>query len=237
MPDATGARGSVLSCVGAVRADSASPAGGRPSPWLRRSRHPAVGAAAVGAARRGGGRRSGPGGGIPARGRLRGRARVRGDRARLALRRARQGGARRRDRAPHQRAETRAVGARDRAGRDRAAAVDGGRVQRRGHRRAHRADRALLGAAGRTHRHGRGLLRDGSSHAAPLHDVGKVAIPDAILLKPGPLTPEERAIVETHAEEGHRLRARLVLLDPRHGGDDRAEPPGEVGRNRLPARA
>jgi hypothetical protein len=43
------------------------------------------------------------------------------------------------------------------------------------------------------------------SHAAPLHDVGKVAIPDAILLKPGALTPEERAIVETHAEEGHRL--------------------------------
>lgn len=43
------------------------------------------------------------------------------------------------------------------------------------------------------------------SHAAPLHDVGKVAIPDAILLKPGPLTPQERAIVETHAEEGHRL--------------------------------
>jgi HD-GYP domain-containing protein (c-di-GMP phosphodiesterase class II) len=43
------------------------------------------------------------------------------------------------------------------------------------------------------------------AHAAPLHDVGKVAIPDAILLKPGSLTPEERAIVETHAEEGHRL--------------------------------
>jgi HD-GYP domain-containing protein (c-di-GMP phosphodiesterase class II)/methanogenic corrinoid protein MtbC1 len=43
------------------------------------------------------------------------------------------------------------------------------------------------------------------SHAAPLHDVGKVAIPDAILLKPGPLTPAERAIVETHAEEGYRL--------------------------------
>jgi hypothetical protein len=43
------------------------------------------------------------------------------------------------------------------------------------------------------------------SHAAPLHDVGKVAIPDAILLKPGSLTPEERVIVETHAEEGYRL--------------------------------
>ncbi|HEX3693035.1 MAG TPA: HD domain-containing phosphohydrolase [Solirubrobacteraceae bacterium] len=43
------------------------------------------------------------------------------------------------------------------------------------------------------------------AHAAPLHDVGKVAIPDSILLKPGSLTPEERTIVETHAEEGHRL--------------------------------
>jgi HD-GYP domain-containing protein (c-di-GMP phosphodiesterase class II) len=42
-------------------------------------------------------------------------------------------------------------------------------------------------------------------YAAPLHDVGKVAIPDAILLKPGSLTAEERAIVETHAEEGYRL--------------------------------
>jgi HD-GYP domain-containing protein (c-di-GMP phosphodiesterase class II)/methanogenic corrinoid protein MtbC1 len=45
-------------------------------------------------------------------------------------------------------------------------------------------------------------------HAAPLHDVGKVAIPDAVLLKPGPLTQEERAIVEAHAEEGYRLLAR-----------------------------
>jgi methanogenic corrinoid protein MtbC1 len=42
-------------------------------------------------------------------------------------------------------------------------------------------------------------------YAAPLHDVGKVAIPDAILLKPGSLTPEERSIVETHTEEGYRL--------------------------------
>jgi hypothetical protein len=42
-------------------------------------------------------------------------------------------------------------------------------------------------------------------HAAPLHDVGKVAIPDSILLKPAKLTAQERAIVETHAEEGHRL--------------------------------
>ncbi|MGH2854875.1 MAG: HD-GYP domain-containing protein [Solirubrobacteraceae bacterium] len=50
-----------------------------------------------------------------------------------------------------------------------------------------------------------GELCERLAYAAPLHDVGKVAIPDAILLKPGPLTAEERAIVETHAEEGHRL--------------------------------
>jgi HD-GYP domain-containing protein (c-di-GMP phosphodiesterase class II) len=50
-----------------------------------------------------------------------------------------------------------------------------------------------------------GELCERLGYAAPLHDVGKVAIPDAILLKPGPLTAQERAIVETHAEEGHRL--------------------------------
>ena len=38
--------------------------------------------------------------------------------------------------------------------------------------------------------------------AAPLHDVGKVGIPDAILLKPGPLTPEERQIMERHTSIG-----------------------------------
>ena len=36
---------------------------------------------------------------------------------------------------------------------------------------------------------------------------------------------------------GPPARARLLLLDPRHGRHDRAEPPGEVGRKRLPARA
>ena len=43
--------------------------------------------------------------------------------------------------------------------------------------------------------------------AAPLHDIGKLAIPDHILLKPGPLTPEERKIMEGHAEAGRRLLA------------------------------
>ncbi len=39
--------------------------------------------------------------------------------------------------------------------------------------------------------------------AAPIHDIGKVAIPDNILMKPGKLTREEFNIVKTHNH--HRL--------------------------------
>ncbi len=104
-------------------------------------------------------RRRAAGGGHAGGRRLPGGARVCGRGARLARRRAQRVGARGRDRAPHERAQTCALGARDRPGRDRSAPLDGGRVPRRGHRRAHRAHRALLGAAGRAHRHGRGVLR------------------------------------------------------------------------------
>jgi len=41
--------------------------------------------------------------------------------------------------------------------------------------------------------------------AAPLHDVGKVGIPDAILLKPGRLTTEEFEIIKTHTTIGARI--------------------------------
>ena len=41
--------------------------------------------------------------------------------------------------------------------------------------------------------------------AAPLHDLGKIAIPDSILLKPGPLSAEEFEVIKTHAVLGARI--------------------------------
>jgi putative two-component system response regulator len=47
---------------------------------------------------------------------------------------------------------------------------------------------------------------------AILHDVGKIGIPDRVLLKPGPLDDEERRVVETHPEIGDKLLEPLDLL-------------------------
>ncbi|GFM38450.1 response regulator [Desulfovibrio psychrotolerans] len=41
--------------------------------------------------------------------------------------------------------------------------------------------------------------------AAPLHDTGKIGMPDSILKKPGPLTEEEWVIMRTHTTIGHRI--------------------------------
>ena len=49
-------------------------------------------------------------------------------------------------------------------------------------------------------------------HAALFHDIGKLAIPDAILLKPASLTPSEWALMQSHAEEGARIIDRLGFL-------------------------
>jgi putative two-component system response regulator len=46
------------------------------------------------------------------------------------------------------------------------------------------------------------------SNSAPLHDIGKVAIPDHILLKPGKLDREERTIMQKHCEYGRNTIAK-----------------------------
>jgi two-component system cell cycle response regulator len=51
-------------------------------------------------------------------------------------------------------------------------------------------------------------------HASELHDVGKVAIPDAILGKPGPLTDEEWAFVRRHPVIGERIILAAPALAP-----------------------
>ena len=45
---------------------------------------------------------------------------------------------------------------------------------------------------------------------SPLHDIGKIGIPDHILLKRGPLTPDERVIMETHTTIGLKLVNSIV---------------------------
>lgn len=45
---------------------------------------------------------------------------------------------------------------------------------------------------------------------APLHDIGKIAIPDSILLKPGKLDDEERTIMQTHARKGRELIDEVI---------------------------
>jgi response regulator RpfG family c-di-GMP phosphodiesterase len=61
--------------------------------------------------------------------------------------------------------------------------------------------------------------------AAPMHDVGKIGIPDAILNKPGVLTVDEYEVIKTHAELGHRilsqsdrpiLRAAAIVAHEHH---------------------
>jgi ribonuclease P protein subunit RPR2 len=45
-----------------------------------------------------------------------------------------------------------------------------------------------------------------------LHDLGKIGVPDAILLKPGPLTPDERRLMQVHPLLGEQIVARIPYL-------------------------
>ena len=50
-------------------------------------------------------------------------------------------------------------------------------------------------------------------HAALFHDIGKLAVPDAVLLKPESLTEEEWTLMQRHADEGARIIDRLGFLN------------------------
>lgn len=51
-----------------------------------------------------------------------------------------------------------------------------------------------------------------AGRGAFLHDIGKMAIPDAILRKPGRLTAEEQAIMRTHSERGYQMIRKIPFL-------------------------
>lgn len=51
---------------------------------------------------------------------------------------------------------------------------------------------------------------DGINYVSPLHDIGKVAIPDSILLKPGKLTDEEFEVMKTHSTAGAMALKRVI---------------------------
>lgn len=77
--------------------------------------------------------------------------------------------------------------------------------------------------------------------SAPLHDIGKIAIPDAILMKAGPLTDEETAIMRRHPRIGHELLSgsqnrfiqagALIALRHHERFDGSGYPDGQVGED------
>jgi HD-GYP domain-containing protein (c-di-GMP phosphodiesterase class II) len=79
--------------------------------------------------------------------------------------------------------------------------------------------------------------------AAPLHDVGKLAIPDRILLKQGKLTTQEYEVMKTHAELGERvlsgshapvLRMAAVIAASHHERWDGSGYPRGLAREEIP---
>jgi PAS domain S-box-containing protein len=77
--------------------------------------------------------------------------------------------------------------------------------------------------------------------AAPLHDVGKIAIPDSILNKEGRLTEEEMATMKTHSAIGYRIlgssersimrAAALIALEHHERWNGEGYPAGKTGEN------
>jgi putative nucleotidyltransferase with HDIG domain len=77
--------------------------------------------------------------------------------------------------------------------------------------------------------------------AAKVHDVGKIRIPDSILLKPDRLTPEERRVMETHPRLGFDILKQFseyaklldLVLSHHERYDGRGYPNGTEGRRLL----
>ncbi len=77
--------------------------------------------------------------------------------------------------------------------------------------------------------------------AAPMHDVGKIGIPDVVLNKPGALSPEEFDLIKTHTTIGHQIlsqssrpllkTAALVALQHHERWDGRGYPAGLRGED------
>lgn len=89
-----------------------------------------------------------------------------------------------------------------------------------------------------------GLTRDEVAilrFASPMHDVGKMGIPDAILMKPGKLTEEERLQIQTHTQIGHEMlcqssrellrAASIVALQHHERYDGAGYPQGLAGED------
>lgn len=82
------------------------------------------------------------------------------------------------------------------------------------------------------------------ARGAYLHDLGKIGIPDQILNKPGRLTPEERAVIETHPQLGYdiasaapSLREALPVILHHHERLDGAGYPSGLAGNQVPFEA
>ncbi len=73
--------------------------------------------------------------------------------------------------------------------------------------------------------------------AAPMHDIGKIGIPDSILLKPGPLTPEEDGIMKTHPRIGYDILKGSPSKYLSMGAIIALGSPREIRRLGLPQRA
>src|SRR3954453_1690840 len=89
-----------------------------------------------------------------------------------------------------------------------------------------------------------GLLDSAIEYGFLLHDVGKIGVPDRVLLKPGPLDPDERRLMQEHTVVGERMLQHVAWLAgaaPAVGRSargraarGRALAPRALGRDRLP---